>query len=44
MQAVGKISKIFTIQIIRRNIYGATYGRDFSPHFFSLENRKLEVN
>ena len=40
MQAVGKISKIFTMQIIRRNIYGATYGRDF----FSLENRKIEVN
>ena len=44
MQAVGKISKIFTMQIIRRNIYGATYGRDFSPIFFSLENRKIEVN
>ena len=40
MLAVGKISKIFTIQIKRRNIYGATYERDFSPYFFSLENRK----
>ena len=44
MQAVGKISKIFTMQIIRRNIYGATYEIDFSPYFFlnffSLENRK----
>ena len=43
MQAVGKISKLFTMQIIRRNIYGATYGRDFSPYFFSPENRKIEV-
>ena len=39
MQAVGKLSKIFTMQNIRRNIYGATYERDFSPYFFSLENR-----
>ena len=44
MQAVGRISKIFTMQIIRRNKYAATYGRDFSPIFFSLENRKIEVN
>ena len=31
------------MQIIRRNIYGATYGRDFSPNFFSLENRKKRL-
>ena len=43
MQAVGKLSKIFTMQIKRRNIYGATYGREFSPYFFSLENRKIEL-
>ena len=42
MQAVGKILKIFTMQNL--HIYGATYGRDFSPYFFSLENRKIEVN
>ena len=43
MQAVGKISKLFAMQIIRRNIYGATYGKDFSQYFFSPENRKIEV-
>ena len=38
MQAVGKLSKIFNMQIIRRNIYDATYERDFLPYFFSLES------
>ena len=47
MQAVGKISKIFTMQIIRRNIYGATHGRDFPPYRVQEQNNKkngLNVN
>ena len=44
MQAVGEKSKIFTMQIIRRNLYGATYGELFHHIFFTIENHKIEVN